>query len=129
MLAQLKAVSFPFSVSPRRLTATCLHLPGVLAGPLPLTMAQSILDTMPGATTGTVLISDPLNFWGGKRVKPMQDKNTEPVFEPATGKCCGLVRFVTRSLDNYICDVYVKAWQVHYEDTEPLRTYSSSMVE
>lgn len=49
-------------------------------------MAQSVLDTMPGASTGTVVVTDHLNFWGGKRVKPRQDKNAEPVFEPATGK-------------------------------------------
>ncbi|XP_062419218.1 4-trimethylaminobutyraldehyde dehydrogenase A [Pungitius pungitius] len=58
----------------------------VLAGTLPLTMAQSVLDIMPGAATGTVLITDPLNFWGGKRVKPRTEKNAEPVFEPATGR-------------------------------------------
>lgn len=51
----------------------------------PFTMAQSILNTMPGASTGTVVVTEPLNFWGGKRVKPMQEKNAEPVFEPATG--------------------------------------------
>lgn len=49
-------------------------------------MAQSILDTMPAASTGTVVVTDHLNFWGGKRVKPRQEKNAEPVFEPATGK-------------------------------------------
>uniref|UniRef100_A0A8C6LI38 Aldehyde dehydrogenase 9 family, member A1a, tandem duplicate 1 n=1 Tax=Nothobranchius furzeri TaxID=105023 RepID=A0A8C6LI38_NOTFU len=40
---------------------------------------------MPGASTGTVQVSDPLNFWAGKRVEPRQQKNAEPVFEPATG--------------------------------------------
>ena len=53
---------------------------------LHLTMAQSTLDTMPGASTGTVEVTEPLNFWAGKRLKPRQEKNAEPVFEPATGK-------------------------------------------
>ncbi|KAM4548573.1 4-trimethylaminobutyraldehyde dehydrogenase A [Odontesthes bonariensis] len=55
-------------------------------------MAQSILDMMPGASTGTVAVTDPLNFWAGKRVQPRQQKNAEPVFEPATGRVlCQLV--------------------------------------
>lgn len=49
-------------------------------------MAQSILDTMPGASTGTLVVTDYLNYWGGQRVKPRQEKGAEPVFEPATGK-------------------------------------------
>lgn len=61
-------------------------IPRVLAGPLPLKMAQSILDSMPGASTGTVVVTDHLNFWGGQRVKPRQQSNAEPVFEPATGE-------------------------------------------
>uniref|UniRef100_A0A3Q3IUF6 Uncharacterized protein n=1 Tax=Monopterus albus TaxID=43700 RepID=A0A3Q3IUF6_MONAL len=51
-------------------------------------MSQSVLDSMPGASTGTVVITDPLNFWGGKRVTPRPESNAkaEPVFEPSTGK-------------------------------------------
>lgn len=49
-------------------------------------MAHSILDTMSTAATGTLVVTDHLNFWGGKRVKPREEKNAEPVFEPATGK-------------------------------------------
>lgn len=49
-------------------------------------MAQSILDSMPGASTGTLVVTDDLNYWGGKRVRPRQQKGAEPVFEPATGK-------------------------------------------
>lgn len=45
----------------------------------------SILDSMSAAATGCVVVGDPLNFWGGKRVEPRQDSNAEPVFEPATG--------------------------------------------
>ncbi|XP_031728789.1 4-trimethylaminobutyraldehyde dehydrogenase A [Anarrhichthys ocellatus] len=66
-------------------------------------MAQSILDTMPGAATGTVLISDPLNFWGGKRVKPRQETNAEPVFEPATGRViCQMVPCGAEEVDEAI---------------------------
>lgn len=49
-------------------------------------MAQSIVDSMRTASTGTLLVTDHLNYWGGKRVKPRQERNAEPVFEPATGK-------------------------------------------
>lgn len=48
-------------------------------------MSQSVLSTMPAATTGTLLVTDHLNFWGGKRVPAREEKNAEPVFEPATG--------------------------------------------
>uniref|UniRef100_A0AAQ5ZU92 Aldehyde dehydrogenase domain-containing protein n=1 Tax=Amphiprion ocellaris TaxID=80972 RepID=A0AAQ5ZU92_AMPOC len=51
-----------------------------------LSASNSILDKMPGASTGTVEITDPLNYWGGQRVKPRREKNAEPVFEPATGE-------------------------------------------
>lgn len=49
-------------------------------------MSQSVLSTMSTAATGTLVVTDHLNFWGGKRVKPRQEKNAEPVFEPATGR-------------------------------------------
>lgn len=49
-------------------------------------MAETLLDTMSGASTGTVVVRDALNFWAGKRVQPRQERNAEPVFEPATGK-------------------------------------------
>lgn len=81
-------------VSVVRPTATSPDRLRVPAGPVPRTMAQSVLDTMAGAATGTVLITDPLNFWGGKRVKPRQEKHAEPVFEPATGKNWSPVRYV-----------------------------------
>lgn len=54
-------------------------------------MAQSTLDTMPGASTGTVQVTEPLNFWAGKRVKPRQEKHAEAVFEPATGRYCTIM--------------------------------------
>lgn len=49
-------------------------------------MAQSILDLIPETCTGTLTITEHLNFWGGKRVKPLHETNVEPVFEPATGE-------------------------------------------
>ncbi|XP_074492521.1 4-trimethylaminobutyraldehyde dehydrogenase A [Sebastes fasciatus] len=66
-------------------------------------MAQSTLDTMPGAATGTVVVSEPLNFWGGKRVKPRQQKDAEPVFEPATGRVlCQMVPCGAEEVDEAI---------------------------
>lgn len=48
-------------------------------------MAQ-LLESMPGASTGQVVVTDHLNFWGGCRVKPKDGINPEPVHEPATGR-------------------------------------------
>ncbi|XP_071059138.1 4-trimethylaminobutyraldehyde dehydrogenase-like [Pseudochaenichthys georgianus] len=48
-------------------------------------MEPSTLD-LPGTVTGTMVVTEPLNFWGGQRVKPRQQTNAEPVFEPATGR-------------------------------------------
>ncbi|XP_029002476.1 4-trimethylaminobutyraldehyde dehydrogenase A isoform X1 [Betta splendens] len=53
---------------------------------LHLKMAQSTLNSMREASTGTLVVKNHLNFWGGKRVKPRQEANAEPVFEPATGR-------------------------------------------
>ncbi|XP_056133388.1 4-trimethylaminobutyraldehyde dehydrogenase A [Lampris incognitus] len=47
---------------------------------------QSLLNTMPSASTGTVVVTDHLNFWAGSRVQPKGGKNSEPVYEPATGR-------------------------------------------
>ena len=47
-------------------------------------MVQFVLNNMPGAFTGTVVLTDHLNSWGGK--KPRQEANAEPVFEQVTGK-------------------------------------------
>ncbi|KAL4634989.1 aldehyde dehydrogenase family 9 member A1-A-like [Arapaima gigas] len=44
------------------------------------------------ASTGTLEVKEPLNFWGGGRVKSQNTKNAEPVYEPATGRVlCELV--------------------------------------
>lgn len=56
-------------------------------------MSLSTLDTMAGSSTGTVVVTDPLNFWAGKRVKPRQEKPAESVFEPATGEYCTIKLF------------------------------------
>ncbi|XP_070401959.1 4-trimethylaminobutyraldehyde dehydrogenase isoform X1 [Nothobranchius furzeri] len=72
-----------------------------------LKMAQAILDVMPGASTGTVQVSDPLNFWAGKRVEPRQQKNAEPVFEPATGRVlCQMVPCGAEEVDEAIQSAY-----------------------
>ncbi|XP_053734427.1 4-trimethylaminobutyraldehyde dehydrogenase A [Synchiropus splendidus] len=66
-------------------------------------MSQSILDTMAAASTGTVVVTDALNFWGGKRVKSSHNKNAEPVFEPATGRVlCQMVPCVEEEVNEAI---------------------------
>lgn len=37
-------------------------------------------------SSGSVVISDPLNFWGGERRPSTQKRNGENVYEPATGR-------------------------------------------
>ncbi|XP_061744573.1 4-trimethylaminobutyraldehyde dehydrogenase A [Nerophis ophidion] len=49
-------------------------------------MAQSVLDAMPAASTGTLVLTEPLNFWGGKRVEAREGAPKEAVYEPATGR-------------------------------------------
>ncbi|XP_077391485.1 4-trimethylaminobutyraldehyde dehydrogenase A [Festucalex cinctus] len=49
-------------------------------------MAQSSLYAMGAATTGSLLLSDNLNFWAGERQAPRPGATTEPVYEPATGR-------------------------------------------
>ncbi|KAM4629670.1 4-trimethylaminobutyraldehyde dehydrogenase A isoform 1-T2 [Polymixia lowei] len=66
-------------------------------------MAQSTLNTMPSASTGTVVVTDHLNYWGGSRVKPKDGKNSEPVFEPATGRVlCEMVPCGAEEVDQAI---------------------------
>lgn len=51
-------------------------------------MAQQPLLSLPefhNVSTGALVVTEPLNFWGGARVKPKDTKNSEPVYEPATG--------------------------------------------
>lgn len=55
-------------------------------------MAQSLLNSLTSASTGTVVVIDHLNFWGGSRVQLKNTKDAEPVFEPATGRTlCDMV--------------------------------------
>lgn len=52
-------------------------------------MAQQPLLSLPefcNVSTGSLVVKEPLNFWDGKRVQAKDTKNSEPVFEPATGK-------------------------------------------
>lgn len=66
-------------------------------------MAQSLLDSMPGASTGTVVVTDHLNFWGGQRVNPKQQKDAEPVYEPATGRVlCQMYPCLEEEIDEAI---------------------------
>uniref|UniRef100_A0A7N6A7T0 Aldehyde dehydrogenase domain-containing protein n=1 Tax=Anabas testudineus TaxID=64144 RepID=A0A7N6A7T0_ANATE len=70
---------------------------------LRLNMAQSIVDSMRTASTGTLLVTDHLNYWGGKRVKPRQERNAEPVFEPATGRVlCQMIPCGAEEVDEAI---------------------------
>uniref|UniRef100_A0A3Q3X1W3 Aldehyde dehydrogenase domain-containing protein n=1 Tax=Mola mola TaxID=94237 RepID=A0A3Q3X1W3_MOLML len=79
----------------------------VLFRPLFLKMAQSILNNMPGASTGTVVLTDHLNFWGGKQLKPRQEANAEPVLEPATGRVlCQMILCGPEELDEAIKSVH-----------------------
>lgn len=53
-------------------------------------MAQAPLLSLPefhNVSTGSLVVKEFLNFWGGARVQVMGAKNSEPVYEPATGKC------------------------------------------
>ncbi|KAL0973715.1 hypothetical protein UPYG_G00209980 [Umbra pygmaea] len=47
---------------------------------------SQILKLMRGATTGQIVVTDSLNFWGGCRVNSKEGTNPEPVYEPATGR-------------------------------------------
>ncbi|KAM9796078.1 4-trimethylaminobutyraldehyde dehydrogenase A [Syngnathus typhle] len=49
-------------------------------------MAQASLYAMDAATTGSLLLSDNLNFWDDERQAPRPGDNSEPVYEPATGR-------------------------------------------
>lgn len=53
-------------------------------------MAQTPLLSLPGfnnVSTGSLVVKEALNFWGGARVQGKGTKNYEPVYEPSTGKC------------------------------------------
>ncbi|KAJ8015076.1 hypothetical protein DPEC_G00022370 [Dallia pectoralis] len=65
-------------------------------------MAQ-FLNLMRGATTGQVVVTDCLNFWGGYRVKPKEGTRAEPVYEPATGrKLCDMLPCGKEEVDQSI---------------------------
>lgn len=50
------------------------------------------LQSMANASTGTVVVTEALCYWGGRRVQPKDDTKAEPVYEPATGRVlCNMV--------------------------------------
>ncbi|XP_055965470.1 4-trimethylaminobutyraldehyde dehydrogenase [Sorex fumeus] len=55
----------------------CLARPLLLRAPRPAAAAMS---------TGTFVVSQPLNFRGGARVSPADESGSEKAFEPATGR-------------------------------------------
>ncbi len=61
-------------------------------------MAQQALLSLPefqNVSTGSLVVKEPLNFWGGARVKPKHTKNSEAVFEPATGMIVVFLVYLT----------------------------------
>ncbi|XP_030639768.1 4-trimethylaminobutyraldehyde dehydrogenase A [Chanos chanos] len=69
-------------------------------------MAQQPLLELPefkNASTGTLVVKEPLNYWGGARVQLKDAKNSEPVYEPATGRVlCNLVPCGQEEVDQAI---------------------------
>lgn len=52
-------------------------------------MVQTPLLSLPefhNVSTGSLVVKEALNFWGGARVQGKNTQNSEPVYEPATGK-------------------------------------------
>lgn len=45
----------------------------------------SLFTRTRAASSGTMQITEPLNFWGGNRVSLEGETGSEPVYEPATG--------------------------------------------
>ena len=75
-----------------------MSLPGfqsALSWPPAMRFLSSLLSPCPGgpafltlmrrASSGTMQVKDPLNFWGGRRVQLSDVTSLEPVYEPATG--------------------------------------------
>uniref|UniRef100_A0A672LZT7 Aldehyde dehydrogenase domain-containing protein n=1 Tax=Sinocyclocheilus grahami TaxID=75366 RepID=A0A672LZT7_SINGR len=69
-------------------------------------MAQQPLLSLPefqNVSTGALVVKEPLNFWGGARVKPKDTKNSEPVYEPATGRVlCDMIPCGEEEVDEAI---------------------------
>ncbi|XP_042618061.1 4-trimethylaminobutyraldehyde dehydrogenase A isoform X2 [Cyprinus carpio] len=69
-------------------------------------MAQQPLLSLPefhNVSTGALVVTEPLNFWGGARVKPKDAKNSEPVYEPATGRVlCDMIPCGEEEVDEAI---------------------------
>lgn len=57
----------------------------VLSSVLPPRVRASLLALNRTASSGSMQIREPLNFWGGNRVSLESEIGSEPVYEPATG--------------------------------------------
>uniref|UniRef100_A0AAQ5Y966 Aldehyde dehydrogenase domain-containing protein n=1 Tax=Amphiprion ocellaris TaxID=80972 RepID=A0AAQ5Y966_AMPOC len=66
--------------------SACVEASGIRGPSLLVPSFRLLRRSQEATSTGTVEITDPLNYWGGQRVKPRREKNAEPVFEPATGR-------------------------------------------
>ncbi|XP_024134894.1 4-trimethylaminobutyraldehyde dehydrogenase A [Oryzias melastigma] len=70
-------------------------------------MSLATLDTMGGASTGSVTVTEQLNFWAGKRVGGRNRERAEPVFEPATGRVlCQMVPCGAEEVDEAIMSAH-----------------------
>uniref|UniRef100_A0AAZ3NMM9 Uncharacterized protein n=1 Tax=Oncorhynchus tshawytscha TaxID=74940 RepID=A0AAZ3NMM9_ONCTS len=54
------------------------------------------------ASSGTVDVKVPLNFWCGDRVKIKDVSTTEPVYEPATGSYLVSKEYSLKALSTFI---------------------------
>uniref|UniRef100_A0A671KLB2 Aldehyde dehydrogenase family 9 member A1-A n=1 Tax=Sinocyclocheilus anshuiensis TaxID=1608454 RepID=A0A671KLB2_9TELE len=61
------------------------------------------LPEFQSVSTGTLVVKEPLNFWAGARVKPKDTNNSEPVYEPATGRVlCDMIPCGEEEVDEAI---------------------------
>lgn len=57
----------------------------VLSSVLSPRLRAPLLPRNRAASSGSMQIRDPLNFWAGRRVSLEGELGSEPVYEPATG--------------------------------------------
>uniref|UniRef100_A0A3P9LL92 Aldehyde dehydrogenase 9 family, member A1a, tandem duplicate 1 n=1 Tax=Oryzias latipes TaxID=8090 RepID=A0A3P9LL92_ORYLA len=70
-------------------------------------MSLATLDSMGGASTGSVTVTEQLNFWAGRRVGGRNSEHAEPVFEPATGRVlCQMVPCGAEEVDEAIMSAH-----------------------
>ncbi|KAK2841156.1 hypothetical protein Q7C36_012735 [Tachysurus vachellii] len=69
-------------------------------------MAQTPLLSLPefhNVSTGSLVVKEALNFWGGARVQGKNTNNSEPVYEPATGRVlCDMIPCGEEEVDQAI---------------------------